>query len=79
MQSLDSDAWRFASILFLFDLSIMYFSNYNKPQVLLSLKFFPLALVLFSVVLASGYFFLSRVAYFGLGNFFPLSSQNHLV
>lgn len=58
MHSVNTDAWRFASILFpLLDLSILYFSNYNKSQVLLSLKFFPLALLaLFSVVLPYGYF-----------------------
>lgn len=42
MYNLDIDAWRFASVLFsLLDLSISYFPNYSKFQVLLSLKFFP--------------------------------------
>lgn len=52
VHSLEIDAWRFASVFFsLLDLSILYFSNYSQYQVLLSRKFFPLALVLFSIVL----------------------------
>lgn len=80
VHNLDSDVWRFASILFL-----LLDSNYNKSQVLLSLKVFPLALVLFSVVLPYDLFVCFAFFPLGLPTLglvippSPLISQNHLV